>query len=125
LEDKRIEVSLHMAAKAQAATKTFKQSAPGRGEEGNPKRLTPRPDKSLNDKEQKEKSRRDKLKKTRHVKKKAEPEVEGLCSVMVCTAASIPATWPPTTCDITCDGACASGRERDERTNHTVDPRGS
>jgi hypothetical protein len=46
---KRIEVSLHAAAKAQAA-QTFKQPTPG-GNGGNPDRLAPRPDKSLKEKE--------------------------------------------------------------------------
>jgi hypothetical protein len=41
LEDKRIEVSLHAAAKARAA-QTFKEHTPGRGDGGNADKLTPR-----------------------------------------------------------------------------------
>jgi hypothetical protein len=56
-EDKPNEASLHAAAKVQAAL-TFKQPSPGRGEGGSPDILTPRPDKSLKDKEQTEKEKR-------------------------------------------------------------------
>jgi hypothetical protein len=100
LEDKRIEVSLHVAAKAQAA-QTFKQPTPGKGDGGNPDRPTPRSDKNLKNKEKREK---DKTRKH----KEPEPEAEGL---MVCTAAPILATLPPTAYDIACDGVGASGRK--------------
>jgi hypothetical protein len=50
LEDKRIEVSLYAAARAQAA-QTYKQPTLGRGDGGNPDRPTARPDKNLEYKE--------------------------------------------------------------------------
>jgi hypothetical protein len=77
LEDKRIEVSLHAAAKAQAA-QTLKQPTPGKGDKGNPDRPTARPDKNLKDKELWDKEKREKREndKTRQ-HKKPEPEVEG------------------------------------------------
>jgi hypothetical protein len=53
--DKRIEVSFHAAAKAQAA-QTLKQHMLGRGDEGNSDKLTPGTDKSLKDKERKDKA---------------------------------------------------------------------
>jgi hypothetical protein len=56
LEDERIEVSLHVGAKAQAV-QTFKQQTPASGDGGNSDKLTPRPDKSLKDKEHKDKER--------------------------------------------------------------------
>jgi hypothetical protein len=77
-EDKRIKVSLHAAAKAQAA-QTFKQPTPGKGDGGNPKRPTASPDMNLKDKELKDKEERDKRekdKKRQH--KKPEPEAKGL-----------------------------------------------
>jgi hypothetical protein len=73
-EDKRIEVSLHAAAKAQAA-QTFKQPTPGRGDGGNPDIPTARPDKSLKDKELRDKEKRETDKTRQH--KKPEPEAEG------------------------------------------------
>jgi hypothetical protein len=77
LEDKRIEVSLHAAARAQAA-QTFKQLTPGRGDGGNPGRPTPRPDKNLKDKELMDKEKREKRDKdTTRQHKKPEPEAEG------------------------------------------------
>jgi ribosomal protein L12E/L44/L45/RPP1/RPP2 len=72
LEDKRIEVSLHAAARAQAA-QTFKQPTPGRGDGGNPDRPTARRDKSLKDKEKREKREKDKTRQHN----KPEPEAEG------------------------------------------------
>jgi hypothetical protein len=77
LEDKRIEISLHAAAKAQAA-QTFKQPTPGMGGGGNPDRPTARLDKNLKDKELKDmekREKRDKDKTRQH--KKPEPEAEG------------------------------------------------
>ena len=77
LEDKRLEVSLHAAAKAQAA-QTFKQSTPGRGDGGNPDRPTTRPDKNLKDKEIRDKEKREKRDKDKtRQNKKPEPEAEG------------------------------------------------
>jgi hypothetical protein len=77
LEDKRIEVSLYAAAKAQAA-QTFKQSTPGRGDEGNPDRPITRPDKSLKDKELMDKEKREKREKDKtRQHEKPEPEAEG------------------------------------------------
>jgi hypothetical protein len=67
LEDKRIEVSLHAAAKAQAA-QTLKHPTPGEDDGGNPDRRTPRSDKSLKDKELKEKENVRSMRRTRHVK---------------------------------------------------------
>jgi hypothetical protein len=58
LVDKHIEASLHAAAKAQTA-RTFKQPTPGRGDKSNPDRINPRPDKSLKEKEQKDKDKRE------------------------------------------------------------------
>jgi hypothetical protein len=69
LEDKRTEVRLHAAAKAQTAD-TFKQPTPGRGDGGNPDRPTARPDKNLKDKEKREKREKD----TTRQHKKPEPE---------------------------------------------------
>jgi hypothetical protein len=70
LEDKRIEVSLHAAAKVQAA-ETYKQPTPGRGDRGNPNIPTARPDKNVKDKELKDRERREKREKdnTRQHKK--------------------------------------------------------
>jgi hypothetical protein len=77
LEEERIEVSLHAAAKAQAA-QTFKQPTPGRGDGGNPDRPTARPDKNLRDKELKDKEKREKREKDKtRQHKKPEAEVEG------------------------------------------------
>jgi hypothetical protein len=82
LEDKRIEVSPHAAAKAEAA-QTFKQPTPGRGDGGNADKLTPRPDKTLKDKnlkdkEQKDKDKRDKQEKDKaRQNKKSEKESDG------------------------------------------------
>jgi hypothetical protein len=77
LEDKRIEVSLHAAAKAQAA-QTFKHPTPMRGDGGNPYRPTAPPNKNLNDEELKDKEKRDKREKDKaRQHKKPEPEAEG------------------------------------------------
>jgi ribosomal protein L12E/L44/L45/RPP1/RPP2 len=78
MEDKRIEVSLHAAAKAQAA-KTFKLPTPAlAGAGGNPDRPTARPDQNLKDKDLKDNEKREKREedKTRQ-HKKPEPEAEG------------------------------------------------
>jgi hypothetical protein len=77
LEDKRIEVSLHAAAKAQAV-QTFKQLTHGMGDGGNPDRPAARPDKNLTDKNLKDKEKREKREKDKtHQHKKPEPEAEG------------------------------------------------
>jgi hypothetical protein len=77
LEDKRIEVSLHAAAKAQAA-QTVKQSTPGTGDGGNPDRPTARPDKNLKNKELMDKEKREKRDKDKtRQHKNPEPEAEG------------------------------------------------
>jgi hypothetical protein len=77
LEDKRIEVSLHAAAKAQT-DQNFKQSTPGKGDGGNPDRPTARPDKNLKDKELRDKAKREKRDKDKtRQHQKPEPEAEG------------------------------------------------
>jgi hypothetical protein len=76
MEDTRIEVSVHAAAKAQAA-QIFKQPVPGRGEGGNADRLTQRPDKSLKDNEEKEKYDKREKDKAR-LNKKPEQDAQGL-----------------------------------------------
>jgi hypothetical protein len=77
MKDKRIEVSLHAAARAQDA-RTFKQPTPIKGDGGNHDKRTIRPDNSLKDKEQKDKEKREKREKdkARHIKE-PEPEAEG------------------------------------------------
>jgi hypothetical protein len=77
VEDKRIEVGLHAAAKAQAA-QTFKQQTPGRGDRGKSGKLTPRSDKSLKDKEHKDKEMQEKREKDQaRQNTKPEPEAAG------------------------------------------------
>jgi hypothetical protein len=77
LEDRRIEVSLRAAAKAQAA-QTFKQPTLGRGDGGNPDRPTARSDMNLTDKDLKDKEKREKPEKDKtHPHKNPEPEAEG------------------------------------------------
>jgi hypothetical protein len=74
LEDKHIEVSLHAAAKGQAA-QTFKQPTPDRGDGGKSDKSTSRPGKNLKDKELKHKEKREKREKDKaRQDKKPEPE---------------------------------------------------
>jgi hypothetical protein len=76
VEGKRIEVSLHSAAEAQAA-QTGKQLTHARGDGGNFDGLTPRSDKSLKDRELKGKEKREKCEKDKaRYNKKPEPEVD-------------------------------------------------
>jgi hypothetical protein len=77
MEDIRIEVGLHAAARSQAA-QTFKRQTPTRCDGGNSDILTPRPDKSLKDKEHKDKERREKREKAKaRMNTKHEPEAPG------------------------------------------------
>jgi hypothetical protein len=77
LEDKRNEISLHAAAKAQAV-QTLKQPTPGRGDGGNPDRPTARPDKNIKDKDRKDNEKREKREKDKtRQHKKPEPESHG------------------------------------------------
>jgi hypothetical protein len=97
VEDKRIGVSLHAAAKAPAAH-TFKQPMPGRGYGGNPDIRTSRPDKNPKDKELKDKEKHGKREKDK-IRQNKKSRARGR-ELMVCTAAPIPITQPLTTCDI-------------------------
>jgi hypothetical protein len=74
LGEKRIKVSLHAAAKAQAA-QTFKHPTPGTRDGGNPDRPTARPDENFKDKELKDKEKREKREKDK-VRQHKEPELE-------------------------------------------------
>jgi hypothetical protein len=77
LEDKRVEASLHAAAKYQAA-ETYKQPTPGRGDGGNPDISTVGADKNLKDKEQKDKEKREKREKDKSRQHgKPQPEARG------------------------------------------------
>jgi hypothetical protein len=77
LEDKRIKLSLHAAAKAQAV-QTLKQLTPSMGDGGNPDRPTARPDKNMKDKDRKDKENREKREKDKTCQyKKPEPEAKG------------------------------------------------
>jgi hypothetical protein len=74
MEDKRIEVSLHGAAKAQGP-QTFRQRTAGKGDGGNLDRPTSRSDKNLKDKELKNKrEKREKDKVRQHTKPETEAE---------------------------------------------------
>jgi hypothetical protein len=113
-KNKRIEVSLHAAAKAQAA-RTFKQPMPGEDDEGNADRLAPRSDKSLKDKGQKDKREKDKA---RQIKK---PELDAGCFAPPCRFLQ-PSLRPHATSRAT--ELMRVGENRRECANPTLDPGG-
>jgi hypothetical protein len=81
LEEKRIEVSLHAAAKAQAA-QTFQQPTPGDG--GNADRLTPRRRTRSSNTEKNARS----MKRTRHIHTKSPSPRHTSCSASIYMATS-------------------------------------